>query len=111
MDRAPFEYTLDTDDRFDRVLYTPGTYENPSRPGKATPTRLRVLWDDGIISIGDEPVTSEARTSQPIKDAGLYLYVTDDELRWLHRTIGELVGMLDEAEKVDAAKAGEERKP
>lgn len=95
--RAPFEHVTDTKTVFERVLFVPDTY----RPGE--PSRLRVKYDEehGLTWLADERVTSESPTAQVV-DGGLAGHdLTEDEVRWLHRQLGELV------DRWDAKSAGE----
>jgi hypothetical protein len=90
--REPFEHTVDTPTKFDRALFVPDTYK------AGEPSRLRVMHDEdhGLTWIADEPVTSESATARPLDtDNGRGFDITEQEVRWLHRTLGELIAWLE----------------
>lgn len=102
--RPPFEYVLDKGAVFERVLYTPGTYEpdNPTPGKRYPPARLRVEWDPdyGPVNLFDEDVTSEAPGAQQVSSDNMHpMSFTGEEARWLHRTLGELIARWDAEEQ------------
>lgn len=99
--REPFEYVRDKGAVFDRVVFTPGTYEPhplPPGPPKWNPIRVQLLWDPdfGPVELCDSEVTSESATAQELKSTrNRGLEMVESECRWLHRQLGELIAVWD----------------
>lgn len=98
--RPPFAFARDTAKKFDHFSFTPGTYEPSGDASKCPwhPVRLRVLWEEdfGLVNLDEEEVTSESATSEAISDGVAQGFcVTEEQVRWLHQTLGELVARWD----------------
>jgi len=96
-DRKPStEYQTETADTFDHSLFVPGLYEKPGKPN-----RMRVLFEEehGLTDIIDEETTSEGPAARSYANgANVNLSCTDQQVRWLHRTLGALVARWDAGE-------------
>lgn len=92
-DRRPsIEHDRSTPDNFDAFLFVPGTYEHQDKP-----SRIRVLCGEktlGAIEISDELTTSESASAEVM---GTYdeVTLTEEQARWLHRTLGRLIERID----------------
>lgn len=59
--------------------------------------RLRLSFDLGVVDLVDEALTSMAPTAQPTRVQGRVL-MNQEEARWLHKALGELLEELDAEE-------------
>jgi hypothetical protein len=69
-----------------------------SEPARGRFYRLAVTsdTDPDTVRIADERATSGAATAQRIEDGdGDVLFLTPEETRWLHATLGELIAVWD----------------
>ena len=90
--RETVEYARDSNFRFDHFVFTPALYEKVG-----TPVRLRVLWDletNGLVEITEE-VTDTAVTNCLSLRTESELPLVEVQVRWLHRTLGELIAKWD----------------
>ena len=99
--REPFEYVRDKGAVFDRVVYTPGTYEPhplPPGPPRWSPIRVQLLWDPdfGPVELCESEVTSEKPGAQELNGTSYRsLQMVESECRWLYRQLGELIARWD----------------
>lgn len=104
MIKPSFEHVCDTDARFDRSLFVPDLYLGKRKDGTIIDHgafRLRVFHDadfGGQTSIAEEDTTSEAATAQAIDGRGKELVLTEEQVRWMHKQLGELIVWLDAKE-------------
>lgn len=69
-----------------------------SEPKRNKFYRLRVYWSDdyGLTSVADEQISSLSDIAQRLDDGDhTELQLTSDEVRWLHKQLGDLVKVLD----------------
>lgn len=61
--------------------------------------RLRIEDDGQLFELADEALTSASPRAQPVRGKRAAVYMTEEEARWLHGALGELL---------DERKAGEQ---
>ena len=94
MKREPFERDASTPTRFDRRLYTPDLY--PDQKGDPWWLRLTYDEDDGNVVIELGAATSESPAAQTLVTAGgKEVQLSEDEAKWLHARLGELLARLE----------------
>lgn len=67
--------------------------------------RRRVEWEDGdLTEIADERMTSGSSTAKPMLDGSNVVCFSQDHIRWLHTSLGELIDHWDRKEEEEAAR-------
>jgi hypothetical protein len=95
---CPPEEMADPDPLKYKAMLLNSDNNDPNASFKHDPWALLVEWEEGdLTDVRDCVVTSNSEKAQPVVGRGQCLHLTQEQVRWLHARLGELIALQDKA--------------